>query len=330
MELGRTKVETWAYDGVVPGRELRVTEGDVVEVALRNELPEDTIIHWHGIALRNDMDGVPDLTQPPIRPGESFTYRFTAPDAGTYWFHPHMGLQLDRALYAPLVIDARDEPGRYDVDQLVVLDDWLDGTGTTPEDTLRSLTGMGGGGMGGDGMDQGGGMGGSTGTVNMGMSMFRSELLGGDAGDVDYPLHLLNGRPPSDRATIEVPAGGRARLRLLNAGSDTAYRVALGGHRLTVTHTDGFPVEPVEVDTLLIGMGERYDVIVQPNSGAWPLVALAEGKNLTATAVVRTTDAAASAPPPPDVRPAELDGRLLRLAFENTTSSAAWPCSSPT
>lgn len=118
VELGRTTVQTWAYDGVVPGRELRVTEGDVVEVALRNDLTEDTTIHWHGIALRNDMDGVPDLAQPPIRPGESFTYRFTAPDAGTYWFHPHMGLQLDRALYAPLVIDARDEAGRYDVDQV--------------------------------------------------------------------------------------------------------------------------------------------------------------------------------------------------------------------
>jgi len=308
LDLGGTIVQTWAYDGVVPGRELRATEGDVVEVALRNDLPEDTTIHWHGIALRNDMDGVPDITQPPIRPGESFTYRFTAPDAGTYWFHPHMGLQLDRALYAPLVIDARDEPGRYDVDQVVVLDDWLDGTGTTPEDTLRSLTGMGGGGMGGGGM----GGGGSDGSAGMGMSMFRSELLGGDAGDVSYPLHLLNGRPPSDRATIEVPAGGRVRLRLVNAGSDTAYRVVLGGHRLTVTHADGFPVEPVEVDALLVGMGERYDVIVQPNSGAWPLVALAEGKDLTATAVVRTTDAAASVPPPPDVRPAELDGRLLR------------------
>ncbi len=310
VELGRTTVQTWAYDGVVPGREMRVTQGDIVEVALRNDLPEDTTIHWHGIALRNDMDGVPDLTQPPIRPGESFTYRFTVPDAGTYWFHPHMGLQLDRALYAPLIIDARDEPGRYDVDQVVVLDDWLDGTGTTPEDTLRSLTGMGGGGMNHGGMNDG--------DINdsgtMGMSMYRSELLGGDAGDVEYPLHLLNGRPPSDRATIEVPAGGRARLRLLNAGSDTAYRVALGGHRLTVTHADGFPVAPVEVDALLIGMGERYDVVVQPSSGAWPLVALAEGKNLTATAVVRTTDAGASAPPPPDVRPVELDGRLLRYS----------------
>jgi len=308
------------YVNVSPGRELRVTEGDLVEVAIRNDLPEDTTIHWHGIALRNDMDGVPDLTQPPIRPGETFTYRFTVPDAGTYWFHPHMGLQLDRALYAPLVIDARDEPGRYDVDEVVVLDDWLDGFGTFPEEALRSLTGMDA--MADGGMGQGG-MGSSpgTGTGAMGMPMFRSELLGGHAGDVEYPLHLLGGRPSSDRPTIEVPVGGRARLRLINAGSETAYRVALGGHRMIVTHADGFPVEPVEVDALLIGMGERYDVVVQPGSGAWPLVALAEGKNLTATAVVRTSDASASAPPPPDVRPTELDGRLLRYTDLRATEA---------
>ena len=95
---------------------------------------------------------------------------------------------------------------------------------------------------------------------------------------------------------------------------DGAYRVALGGHRLTVTHADGFPVEPVEVDAVLIGMGERYDVIVEPRSGAWPLVALAEGKDRTASAVVRTSDAPASAPPPADVRPTEFDGRTLRYA----------------
>ena len=168
FQLGATTVQTWAYNGVLPGPEIRVTDGDVVEVAIRNDLPEDTSIHWHGLALRNDMDGVPGLTQPPIHPKETFTYRFTAPDAGTYWFHPHMGPQLDRALYAPLVIEGRDEPGRYDVDQVVVLDDWLDGTGTTPDDTIRSLEGMSRG-MGSGGMDGGG----------MAMSMFRSDLLGG-------------------------------------------------------------------------------------------------------------------------------------------------------
>ena len=151
-----------------------------------------------------------------------------------------------------------------------------------------------------------------SGSSSMGaMSMFQSDLLGGDAGDVSYPLHLINGKPPSDRATITVPPGGRARLRIVNAGSDTAYRVALGGHRMTVTHADGFPVTPVEVDTLLIGMGERYDVIVAPSSGTWPLVALAEGKNASASAIVRTADVLAGTAPTGPTRPSELDGRIL-------------------
>lgn len=323
--LGRQKVQTWAYGDSAPGPELRVTEGDILEVAIRNDLPEDTTIHWHGLALRNDMDGVHDLTQPAIASGKSFTYRFTVPDPGTYWFHPHMGLQLDRALYAPLIVEERTNKGDYDVDQVIVLDDWLDGIGGTPDDTLDSLTRMG---MDHDmdGMDMDMDMGG------MGMGeggMFTSDLLGGDAGDVDYPLHLLNGRPSSDRPTINVPAGGRARLRFINAGSDTAYRVGVGGNRMTVTHTDGFPIEPVEVDALLIGMGERYDVIIEPASGAWPLVALAEGKDLTAAAIIRTSDAAASSAPPAEARPAELDGRLLTYRDLRAAESARLDTKAP-
>ena len=311
LQVGSRSVETWGYDGVVPGTPLRVSVGDTLEVVLANDLPEDTTIHWHGLALRNDMDGVHDLTQAPIRPGETFTYSFIVPDPGTYWFHPHMGLQLDRGLYAPLIIEDPNEQGAYDVDQVVVLDDWLDGIGATPESTFQGLTGMSGMGS----MDQGGmgGMGGmGSGSSSIGgMSMFQSDLLGGDAGDVSYPLHLINGKPPSDRATITVPPGGRARLRIVNAGSDTAYRVALGGHRMTVTHADGFPVTPVEVDTLLIGMGERYDVIVAPSLGTWPLVALAEGKNASASAIVRTSDVLAGTAPTGPTRPSELDGRIL-------------------
>lgn len=306
LSIGNRQVDTWAFDAALPGKEIRVRRGDTIEVALKNDLPEDTTIHWHGLALRNDMDGVHDLTQPPIRAGETFTYTFVAPHAGTYWFHPHMGTQLDRALYAPLIIEDPDDPARYDVDQVIILDDWLDGVGRTPDDVLRSLASMN---MSPGSMESMPGMD----AESMGMPKFDSELLGGDAGDVDYPIHLINGRPPADRPTISVPAGGRARLRLINAASDTAYRVAVGGHRMTVTHTDGFPVIPVEVDALLIGMGERYDVIVQPNSGAWPLVALAEGKGLTTEAVIRTTDAAESGAPPLGHRPDELDGRLLGL-----------------
>ncbi|MGE3325176.1 MAG: multicopper oxidase family protein [Acidimicrobiia bacterium] len=290
-------MSTWAF-GTVPGATLRARAGDVIEVGVKNSLPEELSIHWHGLAIRNDMDGVHGLTQAAIAPGAEFTYRFVAPDPGTYWFHPHTGLQLDRGLYAPLIIDDPAEPFDVDVDETLVFDDWLDGMGRTPEDALAEARKR----MGEMGsMDMGG--------TSTGMAT--SALLGGDAGDVAYPLHLVNGKPPADRPTLEVAAGARVRLRLINAGSDTAYRFAVGGHRLTVTHSDGFPVEPVEVDTLLLGMGERYDVLVIAQSGAWPIVASAEGKEAAAVAVLRTRDAPASTAPPVDVVPAELSGKVL-------------------
>jgi FtsP/CotA-like multicopper oxidase with cupredoxin domain len=221
LDLAGKFVSTWAF-GTVPGTAIRARAGDTLEVAVKNDLPEDLSIHWHGIALRNDMDGVHGLTQAAIAPGSSFTYRFIAPDPGTYWFHPHTGLQLDRGLYAPLIIEDPSEPLVVDGDETLVFDDWLDGT---PEDALVEARGR----MGNMGsMDMGDG---STDGMNT------SSLLGGDAGDVTYPLHLVNGRPPADRSTFSAAPGARLRLRLINAGSDTAYRFAVGGHRLTVTAT---------------------------------------------------------------------------------------------
>jgi len=139
----------------------------------------------------------------------------------------------------------------------------------------------------------------------------RSSLLGGDAGDVRYPYYLINGRIRTAPRTATARPGQRARIRFINAAADTAFRVALGGHQLTVTHTDGYPVAPVQADALLIGMGERYDVTVTLGDGVFPLAALAEGKNATALALIRT---ATGEPPPADVRPAELNGRLASYA----------------
>jgi FtsP/CotA-like multicopper oxidase with cupredoxin domain len=287
VDLGGPSVATWSYDGQVPGAPIRASAGEVLCVTLANELPAETSIHWHGIALRNDADGVPGLTQPPVAPGSEFTYEFTLPHPGTYWFHPHTGTQLDRGLYAPLIVDDPAEPGGYDDEWTVMLDDWLDGVAGTPDDVLEQLRG---------GMD------------HAMMAGQTSALLGGDAGDVRYPHFLLNGRVPAAPETIEAAPGSRLRLRIINAGGDTAFRVALGGHRLTVTHTDGFPVEPVDTDALLVGMGERYDVLVTLGDGVFPLIALAEGKDDAALGLVRTGSGTA---PGPDVRPAELDGRVV-------------------
>ncbi|MEU0916150.1 multicopper oxidase family protein [Streptomyces cyaneofuscatus] len=312
---GGTTVASWAYGDRLPGREVRVTAGETLDLTLANHLPQPTSMHWHGLALRNDMDGVPGLTQRAIAPGGDFRYRFAVPHPGTYWFHPHSGVQQDRGLYAPLIVEDPKEPLAYDKEWVVVLDDWVDGVdGSTPDAVLKELSG----GMGGGGMDHGAHSmseveaseaedpdGGSPSRMMMGA---RSELLGGDAGDVAYPYYLVNGRVAGDPETFRARAGDRIRLRIINAGGDTAFRVALGGHRLTVTHTDGFPVRHAEGDALLLGMGERYDVLVTAGDGVFPLVALAEGKDAAALAVLRTRSGAA---PGASVRPKELDGKLV-------------------
>jgi len=327
VDLGGPVVRTWAYGDAVPGPLLRGRVGDTLQVTVRNHLPQATTVHWHGLAVPNPMDGVPNLTQQPIAPGTAMTYRFALPHAGTYWYHPHVGVQLDRGLYGPLIVDDPADPGRYDAEFVVVLDDWLDGTGRTPDQVLRQLAG----GMDMDGMNMGGSggtsgqMGGMGGMQGMGgMAMMRSAALGGDAGDVDYPHYLVNGRVPSAPVTLRARPGQRVRIRLLNAGADTAFRVALGGHRLTVTHSDGYPIRPVTVDSLLIAMGERYDLEATLGDGAFPLVAEAEGKGAQGFAVVRTASGAA---PDAAAKPAELRGRLLRLSDqrEGAVPPAALP-----
>ena len=300
---GGVTAKSWAFSGQTPGREIRVSAGDTLAAELSNQLPNKatTSLHWHGIALRNDMDGAPPVTQRAVRAGSNFSYRFITGTPGTYFVHPHVGVQLDRGLYAPLIVEDPNEPLSYDDEWVVVLDDWIDGVTGTPDEVYAELRqGMAGG------MHMGGFM-------LMGAT---SDLLGGDAGDVKYPYHLVNGRVAADPVVHRGRPGKRVRLRIINAGGDTAYRVALGDHRMTVTHTDGYPVEHQEADALLIGMGERYDVLVTLGDGVSPLVALAEGKGAAGRALVRT---GAGTVPSPGVRPKELDGKILTAAQLHAT-----------
>ncbi|MFG1679312.1 multicopper oxidase family protein [Nonomuraea sp. NPDC049269] len=330
-DLGGLTVRTWAYDGRIPGTPIRVNVGETVRARLDNRLPADTSIHWHGLALRNDADGVPGVTQQPVKTGAGYVYEFTAPDPGTYWFHPHSGTQLDRGLYAPMIVEDPREPLGYDEEWVVVLDDWLDGVTGTPEDVLAELSrGMGGmnhGGMMGDGASPSPSPSSSPGKGGHMLMGARSPLLGGDAGDVRYPHFLLNGRLPTQPETFTAKPGTRLRIRLINAGGDTAFRVALAEHRLTVTHTDGFPVRHTDTQALLIGMGERYDVLVTLKDGVFPLVALAEGKNATARALIRTSEQ--SRAPRADQRPRELDGTVIRYADLRADDSARLPSKQP-
>lgn len=328
VNLGPRSVETWTYGETLPGPGVRIRQGVPVRIRVENGLPEETAVHWHGIRLANAADGVPGLTQDAIAPGDSFTYAFTPPDAGTYFFHSHAGLQLDRGLYAPLVVEPTSEPMSYDRDEVLLLDDWLDGVGGTPDDRFASLqkNGMPMGGMDmGSGMDMGiRGMGsGAGGSAGGGR---HTDLNGGapapgtlpalanlmengraDAGDVpDYPFYLINGRPPEDPYRVVVRQRDRVRLRLVNAGADTAFCFFVEGHVLTVTHSDGSPVKPVETDALLIGMGERYDVVIEARSeGARRMIAVPLGKKGRAVAVLRTgpTTGRVAAPDAPFTMP---------------------------
>jgi multicopper oxidase len=253
-------------------------------------------------------------------------------------------VQLDRGLYGPLIVEDPAEPADYDHDWTVVLDDWIDGTGYTPDQVLTDLrqgmsgmtmaaaspspamSGMGGMSGGASATSSPGiGPGGRRGRGPM-LSGASSPLLGGDAGDVRYPFYLINGRVRTAPRTFIARPGQRARIRFINAAADTAFRVALGGHAMTVTHTDGYAVDPVRADALLVGMGERYDVQVTLADGVFPLTALAEGKNSTALALVRT---ASGRRPTAAVRPQELAGALARYAMLRPAVAVRLPSRQP-
>ena len=299
VDLGGPTARTLSYGAQLPGPLVRANVGDQLDVTVINGLETPTSLHWHGLALRNDMDGAAPAT-PDIGSGAEFTYRFSVPHSGTYWAHPHTPLDTDRGLYIPVIVDDPGERADYDAEWIVVLDDWTDGVGASPQqifDELRSSSQN--------------GMGDMPGMHTMpGMSHPTDSLIGPDGGDVTYPYHLINGQTPAAATTFSAKPGQRIRLRIINAGADTAYRVALAGHTMTITHTDGFAVRPVQAEAVLVGMGERYDAIVTAGDGVFALVASAEGKDGLARAVLST---AAGRRPDPQLRPAELTGRVVTV-----------------
>ena len=285
------RYSAWLFNGRFPGPDLRVREGERLRVTLENRLPEGTTVHWHGVPVPNSMDGVPGLTQDAVPPGGRFVYEFPAAPAGSYVYHSHVGLQLDRGLLGPLVIEEREPHVGYDRDYTVVLDDLLPGE---PRPAAAHRRGM----MG-----------------DMRSMMGRGGMMTADPARPAYAALLINGRAASDPPSFEVRRGERVRLRLMNLASATLFRVALAGHRLTVTHTDGRPVRPVKVDAVVLGMGERYDVVVEANNpGAWPLAAASlDGTPAPARAILRYTDAAPATPPADLVPEGLVGGRVLSL-----------------
>lgn len=330
---GKT-VNTWGYNNGLVAPTIRAKAGDRLRVALKNNLPDPTSIHWHGLALRNDQDGVPHVTQDAVASNADYSYDFRIAHPGTYWYHSHVEMQRERGLYGALIVDDPSEKLVYDRDWVIVLDDWLDGVTGTPDEVLKEVSGgmgMGGGSM--PGMDHGS-MGGSMGSTpspspGSGTHMLmgsRSDFLGGDAGDVRYPYHLFNGKAPDQAEEFTAKAGEIIRLRIINAAGDTAYRVGIPGRKLTLTHTDGFPVVHKDVDAVVLGMGERIDALVTVGDGYTPVLALPEGKTGQSVGFIST---GTGKRPVPATLPIALDGDVVDGGQLKADPSVALPSKTP-
>ena len=291
-------ITAMAYNGRVPGPEIRVKEGERVRVVLKNELGEPTTIHWHGVDVPNAMDGVPGITQKPVPAGGTFVYEFEARPAGTRWYHTHFQehRQMDLGLVAPLIIEpAGSDPFPFDREYTLVLDDWATGTGpalpSTREGTAGGRGDMGGmmSGMRGRGMMGGGMMGGGM-----------SGMMGGGSQNMPaYDTMTINGKAYPATEPFRVRKGERVRLRLINASADHTHVIRLGGHQLRVTHTDGNPlVEAVAVDAVPIAPSERYDVLLNADRpGAWWLYCAQPGHAAAGEKVLVTYEGRESRPP---------------------------------
>lgn len=227
----------WSYNGTVPGPVIRIKLGDTLKVILRNNLPQPTTLHWHGVRVPNAMDGVPGVTQPEIKPGESFTYEFTPKDAGTFWFHPHLNAaeQIERGLQGVLIVEDPAEP-KYSQDLVWVLDDWL---------------------------------------LEKGAKIYGEFVTGHDLMHDGRWGNLLsvNGKY---QPVIAVKAGERLRIRMVNAANGRVFMPAFVDLSANVIAVDGMPVqEPFALQGFLAAPGNRIDVdVVIPKNAAGKTLAV--------------------------------------------------------
>ncbi|QJQ18939.1 copper resistance system multicopper oxidase [Pseudomonas sp. SK] len=259
-----------AINGSVPGPILRWREGDTVTLRVRNRLQQDTSIHWHGIILPANMDGVPGLSFHGIAPDGMYEYRFKVQQNGTYWYHSHSGFQEQVGVYGALVIDAKEpEPFSYDRDYVVMLSDWTD------EDPARVLSKLKKQSdyynyhkrTVGDFVNDVSEMGWSAALADRKMwaEMKMSPTDLADVSGYTY-TYLMNGQAPDGNWTGVFKPGEKIRLRFINGSAMTYFDVRIPGLKMTVVAADGQHVKPVSVDELRIAVAETYDVIVEPES----------------------------------------------------------------
>lgn len=275
LEIGATTVDYTGHaavaqtvNGQLPGPILRWREGTIVTLRVTNRLPVQTSIHWHGIILPFQMDGVPGFSFPGIRPGETFVYRFPVKQSGTYWYHSHSHFQEQNGPYGPLVIEpAGPERNPSERDHVVMLNDWTDldparifallkkqgdyfnfNQPTLP-DFLRDTSMLG-----------------LRGALEARAMWNRMRMSPRDVIDVSgfTYTYLMNGKTPAGNWTGLFKPGERVRLRFINGSANSYFDVRIPGLRMTVISADGQDVHPVAVDEFRIGVAETYDVIVRP------------------------------------------------------------------
>jgi len=259
-----------AINGSVPGPILRWREGDTVTLRVRNQLKQDTSIHWHGIILPANMDGVPGLSFHGIAPDGMYEYKFKVHQNGTYWYHSHSGLQEQSGVYGALVIDAKDpEPFVYDRDYVVMLSDWTDEDPARVLSKLkkqsdyynfhkRTVS---------DFVDDVSEKGWSAAVADRKMwaEMKMSPTDLADVSGYTY-TYLMNGQAPNGNWTGIFKPGEKIRLRFINGSAMTYFDVRIPGLKMTVVAADGQYVKPVSVDEFRIAVAETYDVIVEPEN----------------------------------------------------------------
>jgi CopA family copper-resistance protein len=260
-------------NGSLPAPLIRLHEGQTVRLAVTNTLSEDSSIHWHGILLPFQMDGVPGLSFPGIKPGQTYHYEFPVKQAGTYWYHSHSNMQEAIGLYGPIVIDpAQTDPVQYDREHVIVLSDWsfmhphmlmqklkaYPGYFNMQKQTLAGLLA---------GKDQ---------SASERRDWGKMRMDPTDISDVTGSTYtyLVNGHGPAENWTGLFASGERVRLRIINASAMTNFNVRIPGLPMLVIHADGQPVQPVETDEFQVGIAETYDVIVRPTGDmAYGLIA---------------------------------------------------------
>ncbi|WP_337158683.1 copper resistance system multicopper oxidase [Pseudomonas putida] len=297
-----------AINGSLPGPTLRWREGDTVTLRVRNRLKQDTSIHWHGIILPANMDGVPGLSFHGIAPNGMYEYRFKVQQNGTYWYHSHSGLQEQAGVYGALVIDAKEpEPFTYDRDYVVMLSDWTDEDPARVLSTLkkqsdyynfhkRTV---------GDFVDDVSEMGWSAAvadrTMWAEMKMSPTDLA--DVSGYTY-TYLMNGQSPDGNWTALFKPGEKIRLRFINGSAMTYFDVRIPGLKMTVVAADGQHVDPVSVDEFRIAVAETYDVIVEPEDAqAYTLFAQSMDRTGYARGTLAVRDGMQAPVPAVDPRP---------------------------